>query len=69
MIYCLSKIALIPENEIPLIQGDLNWHEERYANWFENVHCNQDFGTRSIEGFRLLDLCTAVNLVNINTYL
>ena len=61
MIYCLSKVALILENEIPLVWGDSNWHLERYANGFENVHGNQGFGTRNVEGFSFLDLCTAVN--------
>ena len=61
MFYCLSKIALIPVNEIPLVRGDFNWYVERYANRYENVHGNQGFSTRNIEGFRLLDLCTAVN--------
>ena len=61
MIYCLSKVALILENEIPLVWGDSNWHLERYANGFENVHGNQGFGTRNVEGFPFLDLCTAVN--------
>ena len=61
MLYCLSKIALIPLNEIPLVWEDFNWHVERYANGFENVHGNPSFGTRNVEDSRLLDLCTAVN--------
>ena len=61
MIYCLSKVALILENEIPLVWGDSNWHLEIYADGFENVHGNQGFGTRNVEGFCFLDLCAAVN--------
>ena len=68
MIYCRGKTALIPKNEILLVWEDFNCHVERYANWFKNVRDNQGLDTRNIEGFRLLDLCTAVNLANTNTY-
>ena len=68
MIYCRSKMALIPKNEILLAWEDFKCHVERYANWLKNGRDNQGFGTRNIEGFRLLDLCTAVNLANTNTY-
>ena len=61
MLFCLSKIALIPVNEVPLLWGDFNWHVERYTNGYENIHGNQGFGTRKVEGFCFLDLCTAVN--------
>ena len=61
MLYCLSKIALIPVNKIPLVWGDFNWHVERYTNGFENAHGNQGFGTRNVEDSLLLDLWTAVN--------
>ena len=35
---------------------------------FDIVHGNQCFSTRNTEGFRLVNLCTAVNLANTNTY-
>ena len=47
--------------------GDFNCSVGKYANAFDIVHGNQGFGTRSTEGFRFVDLCTAVNLVTTNT--
>ena len=64
----LSLTTTIPSTEALFICGDLNGHIGAAASGFEGVHGGQAFGTRNVEGDRILEIATACELVVANSF-
>ena len=63
----LALTVSISEAETLLICGDFNGHIGENADGFEGVYGGHGFGTRNIEGDRILEFATANNLVVTNS--
>ena len=59
--------AKIDANDIAITGADLNGHVGRSASGFEQVHGGFGYGTRNTEGNRILEFCTAQDMVVCNT--
>ena len=64
----LSLTTTISSTEALFICGDLNGHIGASASGFEGVHGGQAFGSRNIEGDRILEFATACDLVVTNSF-
>ena len=64
----LCQLAIIPDDELLLVCGDLNGHVGETSG-FDGIHGGHGFGARNAEGIRILDFCTAANLSVVNTFL
>ena len=64
----LGSISVVPSEEILLVCGDLNGHVGKTSSGFEGIHGGHGYGIRNSEGTRVLELCTAADLVITNTY-
>ena len=58
-----SVVAMIPSSEIVIPLGDWNGHVGLECNGFEDVHGGHGFGTRNVEGQRVLEFALANDLV------
>ena len=62
-----SVVAMIPSSEIVFPLGDRNGYVGLECNWFEGVHGGHGFGTRNVEGKKVLEFVLANDLVVGNT--
>ena len=51
-----------------LVCGNLNGHVGKTSSGFEGLHAGYEYGVRSPEGTRTLELCAAADLVITNTF-
>ena len=59
----IQLVAKINENDMVIIWGDLNGHVDREANVYEGVHRGCGYGVRNVEGERILEMGSALDLV------
>ena len=64
----IQLVAKINENNMVIIGGDLNGHVGREANGYEGVHGGYGYGIRNLEGERILEMGTALDMVVCNTW-
>ena len=64
----IQLVAKINENDMVIIGGDLNGHVGRGANGYEGVHGGCGYGVRNVEGERILEMGSALDLVVCNTW-
>ena len=64
----LGHISSVPAKETLIVCGDLNGQVGKDAVSFEGVHGGHGYGERNPEGTRILELCTAADLVLTNTH-
>lgn len=63
----ISLISKISDDELIIIGGDLNGHVGKVANGYEEVHGGYGYGIRNIEGERILEMGSALDMVVCNT--
>ena len=64
----LSSISAVPSGELLIVCGDLNGHVGKTSDGFEGTHGGHGYGVRNPEGSRILELCSAADLVITNTH-
>ena len=64
----LSNISTGSSDKYLVVCGDFNGHVGKAPVCFNGEHGGRGFGSRNIDGIRILDLCTAANLAITNTY-
>ncbi|XP_066958128.1 craniofacial development protein 2-like [Macrobrachium rosenbergii] len=63
----VGYIERVPRSELLVLSGDMNAHVGESSDGFEGIHGGRGFGRRNKEGYRLLELAEAMNLVVLNT--
>ena len=64
----LSLLSVTPNDEFLIVCGDLNGHIGMNTSGFDGVHGGNGYGTRNVDGIRILDFCFAANLSVTNTF-
>ena len=64
----LTCITSIDDSELHVIAGDFNGHVGKESMNFDGYHGGKGYGTRNPEGQRILDLCSATDLLVTNTF-
>ena len=64
----VDTIAKVSPEERIIIAGDLNGHVGKKVDGFPEVHGGFGFGTRNMEGVRVLEFCEAMEFTVCNTH-
>ena len=64
----ISLVSKVGDNELLVIGGDFNGHVGKEANGYQGIHGGFGYGTRNIEGERILEMSAALDMVVCNTF-
>ena len=64
----LQLASSVDEKDILLVTGDLNGHVGKLQDVYEGFHGGFGYGSRNTEGERILEFCSALDLVLCNTF-